>query len=412
MSSKISDYIVGVAVKKLSAVECPSGTSKQHEFNGVNSIQKILGKEPKQLKTQFGYLPDEEENIEYGEGNSTWYDSREGKPRSAEYRLYYTGNTPMDKATEGDFLFICLKSNGDLLVIITPENSSTGNQLLWLFDVTEINRNYVIKEFNVEDRVLNYVSKYIMKLLGIQVIDEVPTYFEELIKTFGYSFPTTFEFSQFARKTCKEVSIREDPDEALLKYLDREESLFRILEAYIIKEQVEIFYTKHSDDNAVNIDAFISLALSIINTRKSRAGHAFENHLKFIFTELGLSHSKGQCTERKNKPDFVFPGIKFYHDMDFPVELLTILGVKTSAKDRWRQILTEADRIPHKHMITLQPAITVNQLTEIAASNIQLVTPEQIRISYNQKQRESILNLRDFIAVITEKQNRTTYRFT
>jgi hypothetical protein len=33
-----------------------------------------------------------------------------------------------------------------------------------------------------------------------------------------------------------------------------------------------------------------------------------------------------------------------------------MLGAKTTCKDRWRQVLTEAIKIPHKHLFTLETA--------------------------------------------------------
>ncbi len=39
-----------------------------------------------------------------------------------------------------------------------------------------------------------------------------------------------------------------------------------------------------------------------------------------------------------------FPFRRAYHDTEFPVENLRMLAVKTTCKDRWRQILNEADK--------------------------------------------------------------------
>src|SRR5512135_70891 len=46
--------------------------------------------------------------------------------------------------------------------------------------------------------------------------------------------------------------------------------------------------------------------------------------------------------EASNKPDFIFPGEKEYRDATFNAALLVMLGVKSTSKDRWRQVLTEA----------------------------------------------------------------------
>ena len=55
-----------------------------------------------------------------------------------------------------------------------------------------------------------------------------------------------------------------------------------------------------------------------------------------------------------------------------------MLGSKTTAKDRWRQVLEEADRIKRKHLITLEGAISENQTKEIRSRTLQLVVPKEI----------------------------------
>jgi hypothetical protein len=140
------------------------------------------------------------------------------------------------------------------------------------------------------------------------------------------------------------------------------------------------------------------------NRRKSRAGHSFENHLAALFKENSIIYSKGQKTERNNKPDFLFPGYTQYHNSGFDQNLLTMLGVKTTAKDRWRQVLSEADRIPNKHLITLQPSITVNQTEEMRSQNLQLVIPQPIFPTYTVSQQQHLINMSEFIKLVSSRQ--------
>ena len=63
------------------------------------------------------------------------------------------------------------------------------------------------------------------------------------------------------------------------------------------------------------------------------------NHLAELFTRLGLRFTPQAGTEASNKPDFIFPGEREYHDATFNAALLVILGVKSTSKDRWRQVL-------------------------------------------------------------------------
>lgn len=90
-----------------------------------------------------------------------------------------------------------------------------------------------------------------------------------------------------------------------------------------------------------DVDSFISFSLSVQNRRKSRVGLSLENHLESLFTALGVRYSRTAVTENKTRPDFLFPGRAEYHDPAFNHLNLSMLGVKTTCKDRWRQVLAE-----------------------------------------------------------------------
>src|SRR5690606_20658382 len=157
--------------------------------------------------------------------------------------------------------------------------------------------------------------------------------------------PTTREFSAYARKTLPDIHPQDGHDEVLMAWMEREEILFRTLEKHIIGERLAQGFDG-------DVDGFISFSLSVQNRRKSRAGLAFENHLEILFEECGIRYTRTPVTEHKSKPDFIFPGEKEYHDRSFDSLRLTMLGVKSSCKDRWRQVLAEADRIEKKHLLT------------------------------------------------------------
>ena len=74
-----------------------------------------------------------------------------------------------------------------------------------------------------------------------------------------------------------------------------------------------------------------------------------------------------------------------------------MLGTKSTCKDRWRQALAEAAKIPHKHLLTLEPGISEPQTTQMAKSKPQLVVPQAIQESYTAVQRDWLWNLEEFI---------------
>jgi hypothetical protein len=153
-----------------------------------------------------------------------------------------------------------------------------------------------------------------------------------------------------------------------------------------------------------DVDAFISFSLSVQNRRKSRAGSALENHLEFLFGQRGIRFTRTATTEGQSKPDFVFPGEAEYHDAGFPGLRLTMLGVKSSCKDRWRQVLAEADRISLKHLLTLEPGISTNQTMEMQSKGLQLVLPAGLHATYTEAQRTWLMNVTGFLALVGERQ--------
>ncbi|MNV79121.1 Type-2 restriction enzyme EcoRII [compost metagenome] len=81
-----------------------------------------------------------------------------------------------------------------------------------------------------------------------------------------------------------------------------------------------------------------------------------------------------------------------------------MLGSKTTCKDRWRQVLSEAARIGHKHLLTLEPGISESQTTEMRDKRLQLVLPASIHASYRPAQRPDLSSLRGFIDLALERQ--------
>ena len=400
MSNPLSKYFISIGAKRLSDVEVEPVKSNQHEFNGVKAFKEFLGSEKVRFQGRFIYLSDNEENIIENAGLLTWYDARENHATRTEYRLYYTTNDVIQSAARGDLVIIGQTVNNELIVIVAQKNSTSETQLLWLFGLQEVENKFIVKDLSSEKTSLGFAGKYIISTLGIEIEETAPNYIDELIRVFGKKFPSTKEFSDYARSTVKDISSIESPDETLIAWLEREELLFRTLENIIVKERLSQGFGKDGTD----VDEFINFSLSVQNRRKSRAGHSFENHLSVIFRQNNVKCEKGAITERNNKPDFLFPGYKSYHDPIFDVNLLTMLGVKTTAKDRWRQILSEAAKIPNKHLITLEPSISKNQTDDMIANKLQLVIPKSIFPTYTKEQQSDLLTLSDFIIYVKRKQ--------
>lgn len=157
--------------------------------------------------------------------------------------------------------------------------------------------------------------------------------------------------------------------------------------------------------------ATLKMANEVLNRRKSRAGKSLEHHLASIFTYNDLVFEEQAVTEDNKKPDFLFPNAECYHDILFPTDSLVVLGAKTTCKDRWRQVLTEADRVENKYLFTLQQGISKNQLKEMRDSNLTLVVPEKYISCFPMEYQEHIYNLSNFIQMVKNKQENTSQHY-
>jgi hypothetical protein len=182
------------------------------------------------------------------------------------------------------------------------------------------------------------------------------------------------------------------PDDRLLKRRDCEYELFRSIERYhVLPRLKEPFAT---------VDLFVDFANAVTNRRKSRSGASLELQAHHIFDEEHLKHEMGKHTEGKKKPDFIFPSADAYHDHSFPVDRLRVLAAKTTCKDRWRQVINEADRVPIKHLLTLQDGVSPNQWAEMQTHGIILVVPSKLHRRYPDSVRPYLLNLGQFISEV------------
>ena len=81
-----------------------------------------------------------------------------------------------------------------------------------------------------------------------------------------------------------------------------------------------------------------------------------------------------------------------------------MLGSKSTLKDRWRQVLSEAQRIEEKHILTLEPGISENQTDEMHAKHLRLVIPRRLHSTFRPRQQEWLMTVSDFLSVARAKQ--------
>ncbi|WP_353095729.1 hypothetical protein [Tissierella praeacuta] len=134
---------ITAAAKHLSMVEIDNWSSNQHEFNGVASLRRMFGTKRQYFNATFIYYDNTGEVMqEYGE--VTWYDAREAHPTRTEYRLYYTENSVVRRASINDLLIVGKKSDNTIVVIIAKSGCSYYDLFMKLFGLTNITNTYVL----------------------------------------------------------------------------------------------------------------------------------------------------------------------------------------------------------------------------------------------------------------------------
>lgn len=310
----------------------------------------------------------------------TWYESK------GELRItgFGRGKSPLKPEYTGA-LFVMIKlSEEEYLGYIFNTDEDIQN-FLDSFGLTpaETNRPIEITAISAEDRERQAIDAFISELT------------EE--------FPTSTDMSRAARQIQYDVyanrnMILTDPDSTLLRWTEQEYRLFRAIE-----------HARYGDTVArgfQSVDDFIILANKVLNRRKSRAGKSLEHHLSAIFDENRIQYTAQAITEGNKKPDFLFPSEEAYHDMTFSIEKLCTLAAKTTCKDRWRQILNEANRLrdDNKYLCTMQQGISAAQMDEMQAEKVILVVPKLYIKTYPKDRQSRIWTIGHFVSYVREME--------
>jgi hypothetical protein len=185
-------------------------------------------------------------------------------------------------------------------------------------------------------------------------------------------------------------------DERLLHRRSCEYEMFQSLEELIERPRIAAGFSGVAD--------FLTHAQRILQRRKARSGKSLELQARAIFLEEGMVEgihfSHQPESDPGKRPDFLFPSEAAYKDTDFPADKLRLLATKTTCRDRWRQILNEADRIPVKHLLTLQEGISENQFAEMRAAGVQLVVPAPIASQFPEGVQPHLMTLSAFIELV------------
>jgi len=404
MTASLASLFSSVATKQLAAVDLPKVASHQHELNGSRRLRQFFGEETTKGALRWHYFSDDEEPSREI-GTFTFYDSRlksfERTGRT-EWRMYYPGEF-LSRAAVGDVLILARSHSGDVYGLVFQAGSSWLRAAKTLFDIEGDQKSFRISPSeDLSRHTIEFVSARILEELDLDIELPATTDFDgvaaielDAALKAGRLFPAAARLSAVARSL---VLVDESKADATLQqWLEAEELIFRAAERRLVDEKLRAGFR--------DVDDFIAYSLSVHNRRKSRMGLALQNHLSQLFAANGVRYTAQMYTENRKKPDFVFPGADAYRDKAFDASRLTMLAVKSSCKERWTQVLTEAARIPVKHLCTLEPAISEAQTDEMARQQVVLVMPAALHETFSPRQKRALITLADFIEMVRARQD-------
>lgn len=300
------------------------------------------------------------------------------------------------------FPYLNKEATGALFVLTEAEDNNFCYEAFFLYTEDEIET--FLNTFGLSPtETNNLITKRPVISTSRQEFIAIQKFIDSITVDHKISFPDSYTMSKTARDIENAVYnhrelIRVNPDKKIIDWTEQEYRLFREIEQFTYGSVIR--------NGFKDMESFVELANQVLNRRKSRAGKSLEHHISAIFDGNSIAYEEQVITEGKKKPDFIFPSGQAYHDNSFPTDKLVSLASKTTCKDRWRQILNEADRLrgKNKFLLTLQQGISTAQIEEMTAEKVVLVVPKQYISSYPKEQQEKIWTVKKFIGYLQEIQ--------
>lgn len=118
------------------------------------------------------------------------------------------------------------------------------------------------------------------------------------------------------------------------------------------------------------------LFLSAAQTRKSRAGRSFEQHVQRLLVDGRIRHQP-QAVFGGRRPDFVLPDAHALNDADNREVL--ILSLNTTLRERWKQLALERRHAEVFFLATVDDRVSAQAIADMATAGIVLVVPESLK---------------------------------
>lgn len=402
----LNQQFKAVGWKRLTNHEVDPQVSNGHEFQGVGTLRALFGDtERRDVAATYLLLEDDEDDAVVVNSTISWYDSRANQPhRAPEWRLYYpkAAGAIQGRMGAGDLMVVCLTPSDSVAVILARAGSASETKLQFLFGIESDTPGISVKHFSATDSI-DFTSARILEELGLASTSLRPddsavavgTVAAKLIEHHPDTLPPGAVVSSIVAQVTRDLDPLADPDGALATWVEVEEAAFRLWEDERIARQIRTGFLDVL--GMPDVAAFRALAMTLRQSRVSRAGGALQNHVARILTTHGMVYEAQARTERGERPDFLFPGSAAYADAAYPAKRLQLLAVKFTVKERWRQVLNEGVRVSRKHLLTVDRTITESTLSAMRDAQLVLCIPQSYRNTYSPRARPMTISVRDLI---------------
>jgi hypothetical protein len=384
-----------LAAKTLSRVEVNSTSSHQHEFH-AGKLRRVLGFGTEPVKGELVilfYLRDDEDP-ELVEDRFTLYDARVAQTgRGPEWRLYYESGKIQELAEEGDLLVIYRPSAHEnrLHALVARRGTQFEQRLRHALDLGDFGAITLFIPPGPQPPREEDANQLALAIIAPADVDEAeilrkhPLY---LAAVQSREVPRTREMARAALEiVIARNGEKVDPDVYLTHALEEESALFFAIERVIgnmeLKELVE---------SGAQVDEVLTFAMSKLQSRRSRRGQSLQNHVEILLNRAGIPNTPQCETEKGEKPDFIIPSCRAYHDPAYPDERLRMVGCKSKLRDRWRQYLNEAQRVNPKFHVSVDDALSDDVIERMNDSGLRMFMPaEAIEKHYSGSRFRSLI---------------------
>ncbi len=360
------------AVKRLVPVEIDPDRSHQHEFHaGRLRLGLGFGDEPVRGKLRLLVYRDDRSEPSVVADDFTLYDARASNPRRSEWHLYYRSRSFTQLARAADLLVLYRPSDAPDLhgVVVAPDTGRAGR----LLDALMLRDDSILREFRLADepepgpatRALGQALSLPLDAQRSAAAAAYPIRQHPLVARAiaEERVPLTRTMAQAAAEVLSSEAARIDPDRYLADALETETSLYFTIEDALNRRKLETLQRHDAP-----LSAYLEWAMAIHQARRSRRGQSLQLHFATVLDAAGIPYTAQCTTEPGETPDFVIPSCRMYHDPDYPTGSLRMVACKSTSKERWRQVLNEAERIPDKYLLTLDERLTGRTIHQMRAA--------------------------------------------